>query len=305
MITMSLEEFSASLDGELKQVILNSPSSKEPQIINDYIGKIKQAFRKNGPYLIQLSPTTAYYLDIKAKVVHQKPYALFDPNNGPCGRKKLELGDILFVVKYVHPLMELIEMRASFLQAKLTKKDTWKITAHQQEFLMNPNKYKFKFGKKWGKKYQERQITSKSKWLFTYLLMSNQFPNLAASPEIVELWRQISCKDYPIPADFFVPVFYSKTPTFSGITWYNRFVGGRYALWLYKFLKMQGIGGYLINNRHLSNRELKDLVDTIYRFVGLQPDPPDEFEGYYEEGTFGVVEFTFTPTEERDVGRLW
>lgn len=304
METMSLEEFSASLDGELKQVILNSPSLKEPQIINDYIGRIKQAFKKNGPYLIRLSPTTAYYLDIKAKVVHQKPYALFDPNNVPCGKKKLELGDILFVVKYVHTPMRPIEMRSSFLQAKLTKKNTWKITAHQQEFLMNPNKYKFKFGKKWGKKYQERQITSKSKWLFTYLLMSTQFPNLTANPEIVDLWRQKPCKDYTIPANFLVPVFYSKTPTFSGFVWYNKFISGGYALWLYKFLRKNGLGGHIVNNGRVSNLELKDLVDAIYRFVRLQPDPPDEFEGYYEEGTFGVVEFTFIPTEERDVGRL-
>lgn len=36
---------------------------------------------------------------------------------------------------------------------------------------------------------------------------------------------------------------------------------------------------------------VKCLIDAVYRHVGLAPDPPDEFEGYYEErGIFAVIE---------------
>ncbi|ASJ08058.1 hypothetical protein A3L11_01980 [Thermococcus siculi] len=297
-----LDVLSASLDGMLKQVILENPSLSEPQIVNEYIGRLQQ----HNKYLIWVRGFGYYRLQIRSKVVHQKPYALFSSNSGPCNKSRVELGDILFVIKYHNGRRMIDQMRTSFLQAKLNKStNNWKISAHQQEFLFTPSKYPFHFGKRWGSQ-RKRKITSKSKWLFTYLLMSTSedIPNLAASPEIVELWRQKPCKDYTIPMDFFVPVIYSTIPSFSGCTWYNKFVCGSYALWLYKFLRKNGIGGYVINNGMTSNSELKDLVNTIYRFTGLQPDPPSEFEEYYGEGTFGVIEFTFTPVDERELRRL-
>ncbi len=302
-----LDVVSASLDGILKHVILENPSLSEPQIVNEYIGRIQ---RHNNKYLIWISGVGYHHLRIRAKVVHQKPYALFGSSSEPCKKSRVELGDILFVAKYYDSgrFGMVDQMRVSFLQAKLSKAtNNWKISAHQQEFSFIPSKYPFHFGKSWDPQRRIRRITSKSKWLFTYLLMSTSssyIPNLTASPELVELWRQKPCKDYTIPENFFVPVFYSKTPTFSGFVWYNGFVGGSYALWLYKFLRKNGIGGYIINNGLTSNSELKDLVNTIYRFTDLQPDPPGEFEEYSGEGTFGVIEFTFTPVEERELRRL-
>ncbi len=299
-----LDVLSAYLDGILKQVILENPSLSEPQIVNEYIGELQQ---HNNKYLIWVRGFGYYRLQIRSKVVHQKPYALFESNSGPCKKYRVELGDILFVAKYYDKYRMIDQMRTSFLQAKLSKAtNNWKISAHQQEFSFTPSKYLFHFGKSWDPKRGIRKIISKSKWLFTYLLMSTSedISNLAVSPEIVELWRQKPCKDYTIPVNFFVPVFYSKTPTFSGFVWYNKFVGGSYALWLYKFLRKNGIGGYVINNGRTSNSELEDLVNTIYRFTGLQPDPPGEFEEYSGEGTFGVIEFTFTPVEEKELRRL-
>jgi|GEM_PF-5986435 len=292
---MNLRELSYELDNALKFVIQNTPSVTERKIVETYLTDISTMFTQ--PFPLQVN-NRWYLLSIRSKFIHGRPYALFN-SNGPCGKTKIELGDILFVAKYLDSHSIPIEIRASFLQAKLTKKNMWKITAHQQEFLMSPHRYKFKFGKKWDSGQQERRINSRSSWLFMYLLMSTQgIPNLATSPEIVELWRQKPCKDYTIPVDFFVPVIYSRTPQFSGFVWYNKFVSGGYALWLYKFLRKNGVGGYLVHNGKISNLELNDLVNTIYRFVGFLPDPPEEFEGYYGEGTFGIVEFTFAPSED-------
>lgn len=319
VVPITLDVLSVSFDTILKGIILRNPSLKEPEIVKEYINTIKHQY--DGKPLITWIPRVHlghmaqleyYNLLIKAKFVHQKPYALFNSSNKPCDKPRVELGDILFVVKYYsngHSYYctpgELEQMRASFLQAKLSKNDkNWKISTHQQEFLLTPSKYPFHFGKRVDPNRKIRKIVSNSKWLFTYLLMSTseQTPNLVSSPEMVELWRQEHCnkKEYDFPLDIFLPMVYStnsRMPIYKGFKWHTRFMGGSYALWLYKFLKKSGIGGYAIKNCRDVNPELKDLVKTIYRFTGLQPDPPGEFDEYSEEGAFGIVEFTFAPPE--------
>jgi len=305
---MSLEELAMALDNELTQAILSTSPKHEIPIVKEYLERIQKA-SKNVTFRVHTSSKKVYYLNIRTKLVHGgRPYALF--SNGPCGKKKVELGDILFVVKYLYPpfvakyhypLLPIEQMRVSFLQAKLTSSNAWKITAHQQEFLTNARKYKFRFGKKWDSQSHERKIDSKSDWIFTYLLMSTRnLPNLTANPKIVELWRQNPCADYSFHVDFFVPsaLFSQKVPLFAGLVWDGKFVGGGYSLWSYKFLRKDGIGGYIINNGKTSNPELEDLVRAIYRFAKLTPDPPGEFDEYTGEGAFGVVEFTFAPSEE-------
>lgn len=341
---ITLDVLSVFLDTTLKGIILGNPSLKEPDIIKKYIDVIKHGYDNNRPLTIHIPYSGKYELKIKSEFVHQKPYALFNSSNKPCSRSRVELGDILFVVKYYNEDRLLEQMRASFLQAKLSKNNrNWKISTHQQEFLLTPSEYPFHFGKKWDLKRRTRRITPVSEWLFTYLLMSTNenVMNIAATPEIVELERkQDRCKDYDFtfpPRGFseYYPYYYfysyhhshkeNVLMTENGViekiiekATENPFVTIKeiineliippfysfsslkippYAVWLHEFLEKNGIGEYIIKNRWDVNSELGDLIDAIYRFTGLQPDPPGEFDEYSEEGAFGIVEFTFAPPE--------
>jgi len=44
---------------------------------------------------------------------------------------------------------------------------------------------------------------------------------------------------------------------------------------------------------HHSNKPVKQLVDALYRYVGMEPDPSHEFDGYWEEikdDGFAIIE---------------
>ncbi|NJE08382.1 hypothetical protein E3E31_07575 [Thermococcus sp. M39] len=315
---ISLKQFVMDLNNGLTQIIQRFRQPREKDIVEQYISKIKQSY-ENKKLRISMPSGEEYHLKIRTKFVHGNPRVKFNPISGPCGKKEIELGDILFVVKYQDPSLvhsqdplHLKQARMSLLQVKLNKggkltplkryqfkikvpSGVWKIESHQQEFMINPSSYPFTFGE-----IKNQKISSKSNWLFTYLLITNKkIPSLAVSPRLIEdLLKKKDCEYHSLPLRFFISVFNSKDPAFSGLIWESTFVGGGYALWLYKFLKEDSLGGYIINDGKIVNPELKNLWDAIYRFAKFTPDPPGEFDEYTGEGPFGVVEFTFAPSEE-------
>lgn len=137
------------------------------------------------------------YLSIKTRFVHQKPYAIFVNPQKICGKTRVELGDILFVVKHQRD-GALIDHRGSFSQAKLYKSG-WEIKAHQFEFLHNIRNITFRFG---NKVYQDLKIqpinwdiSSRSKWFSNFLLLSNIF-SLSFPPNYFVNFYNRKCNNF-------------------------------------------------------------------------------------------------------------
>jgi|GEM_PF-2814250 hypothetical protein len=52
---------------------------------------------------------------------------------------------------------------------------------------------------------------------------------------------------------------------------------------------------------HHNNQPVKQLIEALYRFVGLSPDPPDEFEDFRidtKDDAFAVIEINITLAAE-------
>lgn len=274
---------------ELIEFLLNEAielKNTEPAIVKCFIdnleSKVQQRIRitdKNKSSLVK----------IRAKCIHKRPLIIFPyaPYKSPCGVSRMELGDILFRVKikeFKHN--STIEFdKISIAQAKLSKdqsrknttssKITWFIPKHQHEFLSNPARYPFEFGRKYNISRVWR-IKPTSRWLFQYLLMSKQVVILSYSYNPKKIISK-SCKDVRLKMDR--PPLYFIEP-FSK----RRFPLFRF--FLLKFLKGQ------IGDTITKNLILKELVDKLYEFVKLAPDPIEDFLGYTTDGVFAIVEIT-------------
>jgi hypothetical protein len=225
-------------------------------------------------------------ISFRAQFVHQKPYAFFVSPSKICGKTKVELGDILFVVKRIRKGI-VIDHRGTFSQAKLSK-GQWKIDCHQFEFLSNINNTLFEFGNSVytqanGKNSIANKITwhlnPGTSWFSNYLLIGKSPNN----------------NNHAIPPKFLAPYYGFNQKNFSvnsGMLFYPGLAvpPSWYAFNLEHFfsnlLKQDGIGFRI-------RGDLKDFVALLYRLVGLQLDPPEEFQGFVverENKGFAVVE---------------
>lgn len=292
MISPELWNLSIELEMILNDVIQQNNSNREPDIVMRYLQEVGNKFPRP-------LPIGRYLVEINTSFIHQHPYAMFSIPR-PCNASRVEPGDILFVVKHKNQFGRIQEKRVSFVQVKISKNPnefSWDIQYHQQEFALNHRKYQFHFGNQTSKKAgippkTTFTLTSKSKWLFSYLLMSMRKMHFSVSPTFVEIYRPVHCPTTKgTPFKFYFFGRYPLTPESLSVRINNEFVGSWYPIWAYKFLQRNGIGA------HAETGDLKDLVDALYRLVGLLPDPPEEFEGYTEEGTFGIIEFTIQEKE--------
>jgi len=139
------------------------------------------------------------YLSIEARFTHQRPYAIFVNPQKICGKSRVELGDILFIVKRQRN-GTLIDHRGSFSQAKLYKKG-WVIKAHQFEFLHNIRNIEFRFANKVSQnlKIEPRtwKIANKPKWFSNFLLLSNIFSLSIPSSYLANFYNQ-KCSDFNV-----------------------------------------------------------------------------------------------------------
>jgi hypothetical protein len=77
--------------------------------------------------------------------VHQKPYAYFVKPSTLCGKTRVELGDILFIVKRLRS-GKVRDHRFSFAQAKRLTNGAFAIEVHQFLFYRDLADIQFRFG---------------------------------------------------------------------------------------------------------------------------------------------------------------
>jgi hypothetical protein len=202
-------------------------------------------------------------LSAESRSIHQKPLVTTDI--GSC-----ELGDLLVVIKY-SPSFGIIEAKSIIYQIKLAR--------HQNSRICH---------------IDQRQLKLLCEWpLFTF---GGVTYNLA--PKTIEFGSFMLEPRNPFP----------DTPGFGRFSCY-----GKCPKAMMVKVQQSPYDSVNIDNlpytrpdannffshlafeigEHHSNQQVEDMVKALYRFIGLDPDPPDEFKEYYshsDEDGFGALE---------------
>lgn len=221
--------------------------------------------------------------------VHQKPIV-------QTSAFRCELGDLLIVVKY-HPLDSAPEARSVIYQVKMADKggDSCKIDQKQLNLLTEWPR--FEFGKSKDGGPQAFTITPRSLEFGSYLLA----PRGAVKSAYLAPW------ELDVPLEFGTESGYWSRGYGLGPTSLECYFEGPDRVTLSKrshlICDVDAILGQLIFARGENHQtpEVKNLIDALYRFVGLSPDPPNEFLGYYTDDTeaaFVVLEFNVEQKSE-------
>ncbi len=214
-------------------------------------------------------------------VVHAKPKV--DYINVAGRKANCELADILFVVKYAQPSGG-YEARYVFYQAKCAQHDkTTVCDIDQTQLELLRDWPTFEFGLKAHGGPVAHSITTTTNELGSYLLMQRRPVKGAmmvpSGPGTCYGWIAPAAtidKEGPLHVDCATIATYGCPDM---------------------ILLEQIAFAY---GEPDGNPNLKTLIDAVYRHVGLAPDPPDEFEGYYEEdGAFAVIEMVVSEGEFR------
>jgi hypothetical protein len=216
---------------------------------------------------------------------HQKPkVAVEDPSSFQC-----ELADLLVVVKYqIEP--GVVERKSLFYQVKLCEGDTSKCKIDPNQLELLTSWPRFTFGRK-GSGFTSYSLRPKTLELGSYMLMlrapasgnfircRNYFCNLHAygiSPCATDVK-----KEGPLSVDIASFPYAKNAPEvfFSHIA-------------------------FEIGEPHEFDPELDGLVGALYRHLGIEEDPPGEFDGFTrevnpeEEPGFALIELTVKRDED-------
>lgn len=248
----------------------------EVKIVDESIKRIKK---------IRISPN----INIQAEFCHQKPYAFFINPNELYTKQKTELGDFLFVIKYVDDGI-IFDKRALFFQAKYNKKgNPFAIEMHQFHFYKQINKIEFRFGnsiyKNLGyKPIKWKNLSSKDEF-GDYILINDKFAIDLYTNEIGLQYEHkkhghfnfdLRLMNYGWPYQLHHNKKCSKNSP------------------LYDFLLPFGKGNKI-------EGDFEIFINLIYKRLGMIPDPPEEYSEFWDEsksGGFGLVEITIDNNEE-------
>jgi hypothetical protein len=216
--------------------------------------------------------------------IHQKP--IVSGVFGSC-----ELGDLLVVVKY-HLVDFSVEAKSIIYQAKMCDRGSHSCSIDQTQLELLRNWPPFEFGRKRGG----------SRHLYTIQPKTVEFGSYMLEPRGADpgdyLYRRTPF--WPGPHPYYWWRSYGICPT--AIQCQNE---GPNRIDLRRFAPFMpdawSIVDQILFNRgeHHSNSPVATLVNALYRYVGLDPDPPDEFEGFWkvpEDDGFAVLEINVTQT---------
>jgi hypothetical protein len=215
---------------------------------------------------------------------HQKPrVAVDDPVRFRC-----ELADLLVVVKY---LIEpgVVERKSLFYQVKLCEDDTSKCKVDPNQLELLTSWPRFRFGRQ-GAGFTSYEIRPKTLELGSYMLMlrgpaSGTFIPCRGHFCYQRAYGISPCatdvrKEGPLTVDIASFPYAKNAPEvfFSHIA-------------------------FEIGEPHEFDPELDALVSALYRHLGIEPDPPGEFDGFTrevnpeEEPGFALIELTLKRDE--------
>jgi hypothetical protein len=251
----------------IKEALKNaSVTASEPKIVENSITIIEDKI-KNKPIP---------HITARTKFCHQKPYAYFIDPSKMFGKTKTELGDYLLVCKYKSP-EGIIDQRALFLQAKKAASN-FHIEKHQLQFYLSIDNILFKFGNRLYKNEKNkpivwRNISTKNDF-GDYMLMSDAPGNVDA--------LDVSTHNISHSAFSFPTISKTSTPIYIC----NKTICCDHPL--IDFLSLFGKGTPVKGC-------FKEFIELIYKKLGMEPDPSEENEGFWEEEKrFGLIEVTFS-----------
>lgn len=222
----------------------------------------------------------------RAEEVHQRPRVRVPSRNFSC-----ELGDLLVVVKY--RLRDgTVERKSLIYQVKLSsgRSGHYQINANQLSLLSDwPS---FEFGRANGLP-QRFDISPLTTEFGSYLLFPRQRAEILINGQCGPLYCKVEQR--------------GVGPTARAIR-----LAGPSSVRADQFPTSRGeVHNFFahlcfeVGEHHDWNPQVRNLVDAIYRFAGWQPDPPDEFRGFYndtknprEEFGFAIIEFLVEPSEK-------
>jgi hypothetical protein len=205
--------------------------------------------------------------------IHQKP--IVETPNYRC-----ELGDLLMVVKY-HPIEADSEVKSIIYQVKMADKGSsnqrCKLDKNQLNLLTRWPE--FRFGRKADGGTRAYRIAPSSLEFGSYLLA----PRSARQGQVLTPW------EVDTPLDFGTASLVWKRSYGLGPTAWDCYAEGTASIPLTKSAHLvadvDAVVGHLLFSKgenHL-NSEVRELVAALYRYVGLDPDPPAEFDGFSTE----------------------
>lgn len=265
IIANSLRQNSAELRRGIYQVFEQSivGCRNEVQFINNLSQNMKIYFSSThiGGHIISCN----------SNVIHKKPIVKMLDRS-----ESRELGDLLVVVKY-HLPSGVVESKSAIYQVKLAeKKGSTKCTIDQEQLGLLCDWPPFSFG-----------------------LASHGGPqNYHVTPNTLEFGSYMLEKRNPSSGEF---ISRTGTSRCYGVTPHALLVRstGPNSVYMetlpYTRDDAASIFSQLIfeTGEHHCNSSVKNLIDALYRHVGMAPDPPDEFEGYWKEikeDGFGIIE---------------
>jgi hypothetical protein len=200
-------------------------------------------------------------------IIHQKP--IVQTNNFNC-----ELGDLLIVIKYIlSPTV--FEAKSIIYQVKLsTNKYSHKCTIDQNQLKLLSDWPDFSFGKISTGGQKTYSIKPKTVEFGSFMLeLRNPTP---------QKYLPMKYRCYGIcPDALLVNLLGPKTVKLNSINYAKGDVHNFFSHLTFEI------------GEHHSYPDVADLVEALYRYVGLKPDPPAEFDGYSEKSEddgFAVIE---------------
>lgn len=218
-------------------------------------------------------------IKVRTNFVHQKPYAHFVNPADLWGKKKTELGDILFVIKYKHA-NQVKDHRAIFSQVKYDRDSAlFDIEMHQLEFYMKIADIQFRFGNRvYGKSNIQpmiwQELSKPRNFGFDLLIGQKYFRDIET--EIISFAYPGNTAHFRFNPNLISPFFrYYST----------RIIESRRPL--IDFLRIYGRGNDV-------KGQFLTFIELIYKYLGWTIDPPEEHKGFWDDDKkgFGVVEIT-------------
>ena len=226
-------------------------------------------------------------LDLRVRVarVHQKPIVEVTGRDG----FKRELADLLVMVKY--ETGNLTERKSLLYQVKLCESASSYCKIDEKQLALLSTWPRFEFGRRSSGGVTTYQVRPKTLEFGSYMLMlrgPTAIHYIALHP-----WAWCCQKAYGVcPYALEVLANGPKRVDISQLPH-----AGDAAEVFYRHLAFE------LGEHHDFNAGADELVAALYRYVGLDPDPPEEFEGYSREAErdeigFAVIEIRVIPGEE-------
>jgi hypothetical protein len=228
-------------------------------------------------------------VEIQVGFCHQKPYAFLISPDNLFTKQKTELGDFLFVIKYIDN-NRIIDKRAMFFQAKYNNKENrFSIELHQFHFYRQIHNIEFRFG---NSVYKVNENINLIPIIWKNISESNQFGDyiLLGKDFVIDISINEIATQYEHKKGGSFNYYLKLLCDYCHFLTLNPVICCNNNRPLLDFLTPFGKGNKI-------QGQFEQFINLIYKRLGMIPDPPDENEGFWEEGNksgFGLIEITIS-----------